>query len=252
MPTTIVSKKGSAGKRTATFTGEVWVQLLHSSDDVNLLSVTFLACARTHWPTHEKGQILQVVQGSNWICDKGEEPRCIKNGDLIRVSAGTTHWHDSDEGSIMTHLAAGLGKLNGLSQLQMRNIRRMLEKRYLNIWLAIRFSSLLPVSQCTAALKNHMCELLSNGLDEMLLRDLKCRARYEPNRSSLCAQAHRPYFSVSHPPKPSKNIINYRSDTPSILTTKRVLRPLQNIRKPSTNCTSFQRYQTFSSKCATT
>lgn len=114
MPTTIVSKKGSAGKRTATFTGEVWVQLLHSSDDVNLLSVTFLPCARTHWHTHEKGQILQVVQGSGWICDKGEEPRRIKTGDLIHASAGTTHWHGSDEGSIMTHLAVGLGKTEWL------------------------------------------------------------------------------------------------------------------------------------------
>jgi hypothetical protein len=54
----------------------------------------------------------------------------------------------------------------------MGNIRRMLEKRYLNIWLAIRFSSLLPVSRYTAALKNYMCELLNNRLDEMLLRDI--------------------------------------------------------------------------------
>jgi hypothetical protein len=34
---------------------------------------------------------------------------------------------------------------------------------------------------------------------------------YEPNRSSLCAQGS---FSVSHPPKPSKNITNYGFYTP--------------------------------------
>jgi hypothetical protein len=138
-----------------------------------------------------KGKYCKLFKAQAGFVDKGEEPRRIKNGDLIHASAGTTHWHDSDEGSIMTHLAVGLGKLNDLSQLQMRNIRRMLEKRYLNIWLAIQFSSLLPVSQCTAALKDHICELLSNGLDEMLPRDLKCKARYEPNLVIAIVCAHR-------------------------------------------------------------
>jgi len=110
MPSTIVPDKTSAAKRSGTFTGEVWVDLLHGSPDVNILNVTFLPCSRTHWHTHEKGQILQVVQGSGWVCDKGEEPRRIRAGDIIHASAGTTHWHGADEGTILTHLAIGLGK----------------------------------------------------------------------------------------------------------------------------------------------
>ena len=114
MSSHIISSKGVVAKRTANFTGEVWAELLHGSEDVNLLNVTFMPCARTHWHTHEKGQILQVLYGSGFVCDKGEEPRSIKAGDLIYASAGTTHWHGASEGSILTHLAIGLGKTEWL------------------------------------------------------------------------------------------------------------------------------------------
>jgi quercetin dioxygenase-like cupin family protein len=54
---------------TTSFTGEVWVDLIHASEEVNMLNITFLPCARTHWRTHERGQVLKVIQGSGWICD---------------------------------------------------------------------------------------------------------------------------------------------------------------------------------------
>ena len=105
-----MSSKGVVAKRTINLTGEVWAELLHRSEDVNWLHVTFMPCARIHWHTHEKGQILQLIYGSGWVCDKGEEPRSIKAGNLVDASAGTTHWHGASEGSILTLLAIGLGR----------------------------------------------------------------------------------------------------------------------------------------------
>ena len=106
------SSKGgqSTSKPTATFTGEVYLDMIHMDDKAAIANVTFTPCARTHWHTHEEGQFLKVVAGSGWICDKGGEPRRIKTGDLIWAPAGTTHWHGADDGSIMTHLVLGLGK----------------------------------------------------------------------------------------------------------------------------------------------
>ncbi|KAJ5752489.1 RmlC-like cupin domain-containing protein [Penicillium odoratum] len=115
MPESIILKGGhTAVKPTATFTGDVYVDMIHMDDKSAVANVTFTPCARTHWHTHEDGQFLKVVAGSGWICDKGGEPRRIKMGDLIWAEPGTTHWHGADDGSIMTHLALGFGKTTWL------------------------------------------------------------------------------------------------------------------------------------------
>lgn len=119
MPESIIiggSSKGgqSTSKPTATFSGDVYLDMIHMDDQAAIANVTFTPCARTHWHTHEQGQFLKVVAGSGWICDKGDEPRAIKTGDLIWAPAGTTHWHGADDGSIMTHLVVGLGKTTWL------------------------------------------------------------------------------------------------------------------------------------------
>jgi quercetin dioxygenase-like cupin family protein len=99
MPESIIisgsSKVGQSVKPTATFTGDVYLDLIHMEDRVVIANVTFTPCASYHWHTHEDGQFLKVVPGSGWICDKGAEPRRIKTGDLIWAPAGTTHWHGS-------------------------------------------------------------------------------------------------------------------------------------------------------------
>ncbi|RAK75204.1 cupin domain-containing protein [Aspergillus fijiensis CBS 313.89] len=100
----------SIAKPTATFTGDVYLDMIHFDDNAAIANVTFTPCARTHWHTHEHGQFIKVVAGSGWICDKGDAPRRIKTGDLIWAPAGTTHWHGADDGTILTHLVVGLGK----------------------------------------------------------------------------------------------------------------------------------------------
>ncbi|KAL3473662.1 RmlC-like cupin [Aspergillus californicus] len=101
----------------ATFSGEVFLDLLHMDPAVSLANVTFTPCARTHWHTHEGGQIIKVSSGSGWLCDKGGEARHIKAGDVIWAPAGTTHWHGADDGSIMTHFVVGLGETKWLERV---------------------------------------------------------------------------------------------------------------------------------------
>lgn len=99
----------SVAKPTATFTGEVFLDMLQADGQAALANVTFTPCARTHWHTHQGGQVIRVLSGSGWICDKGKQARRIKAGDTIWAPAGTTHWHGADDGSIMTHFVVGIG-----------------------------------------------------------------------------------------------------------------------------------------------
>ncbi|KAE9370669.1 RmlC-like cupin [Stipitochalara longipes BDJ] len=118
-PTSIIipggTKEGaSTAKVGSTFTGDVWLDMIYGGSDLAMANVTFTPCARTHWHTHEKGQVLHVIQGAGWVCDKGGEARRIKKGDIIWAPAGTTHWHGADDGTLMSHLAIGLGETKWL------------------------------------------------------------------------------------------------------------------------------------------
>ncbi|OLN87545.1 hypothetical protein CCHL11_06207 [Colletotrichum chlorophyti] len=114
MPKSIILPAASknVAKPTATFTGDVYFDLTHRDEHAAIATVTFTPCARTHWHTHVGGQMIRVLAGSGWICDKGGEARRIKAGDTIWAPPGTTHWHGADDGSIMTHFVVGVGATN--------------------------------------------------------------------------------------------------------------------------------------------
>ncbi|KIW96003.1 uncharacterized protein Z519_03069 [Cladophialophora bantiana CBS 173.52] len=116
MPSTIIpaSRNASASSRQAsgTFTGTVWMDPIYidAGPNININHVMFTPGARTYWHTHEKGQLLRVLAGSGWVCDKGGEPRRLNVGDTVWCDPGTTHWHGGDDGSFMLHLAVSHGK----------------------------------------------------------------------------------------------------------------------------------------------
>ncbi|KAI9733109.1 MAG: hypothetical protein M1834_003656 [Cirrosporium novae-zelandiae] len=117
--TKIIQNSSKEGKSTIkggdTFSGgDVWLDFIFNDKDAAAANVMFTPCARTHWHTHEKGQILQIVVGSGWICDKGGKPRRISAGDFIWAPPGTTHWHGADKDSYMTHMAVGIGETKWL------------------------------------------------------------------------------------------------------------------------------------------
>lgn len=121
MPSTIIRNSSAPGASTVkagkTFTGDVWLDAIQIAPDATIAHVMFTPCARTYWHTHEHGQLLRVMAGSGWVCDKGEKAQVLNVGDTVWVAAGTTHWHGADDGSCMMHLAVGLGKTEWLEEV---------------------------------------------------------------------------------------------------------------------------------------
>ncbi|KAH8807345.1 RmlC-like cupin domain-containing protein [Xylogone sp. PMI_703] len=99
-----------SGKERGTFTGEVLIDSLHADTEISLVNVNFAPCSRTYWHTHQNGQLIRVIAGSGWICDKGDKPQRISDGDIVWCPPGTTHWHGADDGSYMVHQATSYGK----------------------------------------------------------------------------------------------------------------------------------------------
>lgn len=106
--------EGAASEqRAATVSGEAWFDpVLPATDGTTVTTVFFAPGARTHWHSHEKGQILQVLSGRGRIRTAGEEPREIRAGDTVWVPPGERHWHGAAADSFMSHTAISLGTTN--------------------------------------------------------------------------------------------------------------------------------------------
>jgi quercetin dioxygenase-like cupin family protein len=100
-------------QRGATFTGAVWADpVMPSTEGVTINNVFFSPGARTHWHSHQHGQVLQVSAGQGWICKDGEAPQPIRSGDVVWIGANERHWHGAAHDSYMVHMATSLGQTN--------------------------------------------------------------------------------------------------------------------------------------------
>ncbi len=109
-----ISRARTAGKpserREETFTGEVWADpVLPETHGVTINNVFFTPSARTHWHTHDDGQVLHVLAGEGRACLRGGSPETIRAGDVVFIEPGEEHWHGAAEDSYMLHLAISLG-----------------------------------------------------------------------------------------------------------------------------------------------
>ncbi|KAJ4502414.1 hypothetical protein HRR83_009328 [Exophiala dermatitidis] len=118
MPQTQISRASRSGAPSIqgnkaianAFTGNnVYIDPVLNAEGMSIANVTFTPGARTHWHTHEKGQILRVVTGSGWVCDIGGQPVRINVGDVVWCPPGTKHWHGADDHSYMCHQATSFG-----------------------------------------------------------------------------------------------------------------------------------------------
>lgn len=101
---------GTAGKPGSQFTGEVYPYLtMMATDGVTINTVNFTPCARTHWHTHERGQVLMVLAGLGFIQAEGGPVHFIRAGDTIWAPPGELHWHGAARGSYVVHTAISLG-----------------------------------------------------------------------------------------------------------------------------------------------
>lgn len=108
-----VIRTGEAHRRALareTFTGNAFVSsLIEQADAVTVAEVVFTPGARTHWHSHERGQLLIITAGRGLIGTQELPPTPVTTGDLVWTSPGEPHWHGADVDTFMAHTAVSLG-----------------------------------------------------------------------------------------------------------------------------------------------
>jgi len=109
------AKEAPAGppteQRSATFTGTVYAdQLLDGTGGAAVTSVFFAPGARTHWHSHENGQVLHVLEGRGVVGTHDHAAQPIGPGDIVFAPPGEVHWHGGGPDSMVLHLAISLGR----------------------------------------------------------------------------------------------------------------------------------------------
>jgi quercetin dioxygenase-like cupin family protein len=108
--------RGRAGgaaseERGPTFTGRVWADpVLGAQDGVTVANVFFEPGARTHWHTHELGQVLYVTHGEGFVRTRDGAGGRIAAGDVVHIGPGEDHWHGAAPASYLLHVAISLGE----------------------------------------------------------------------------------------------------------------------------------------------
>ncbi len=93
--------------RTNYFDGEVNFQTLvgsADSDELDLLSVSFSAGARTRPHIHQQDQVLHIIEGQGIVATETEK-QIVSAGDVILVPRGAWHWHGATRTSAMSHIS---------------------------------------------------------------------------------------------------------------------------------------------------
>ncbi|MFE5838783.1 cupin domain-containing protein [Arthrobacter sp. NPDC056493] len=92
-------------------TGEIWRDILHQKDGTSASKNFFTPCARTHWHSHEGGQLLIVEAGEGFVATEEEVVR-MGVGDIVWTPANVRHWHGGSHDRSMLHLAFSFGDVN--------------------------------------------------------------------------------------------------------------------------------------------
>lgn len=95
------------------YLGEAWLNPLIRSDEslsYNLTKATFKANSTLNWHKHTDQQVLIVVGGKGYYQEKGKQPIMIKEGDILKCTANTEHWHSSSKEKDVTYLAIYKGE----------------------------------------------------------------------------------------------------------------------------------------------
>ena len=95
------------------YLGEAWLNPLIRSDELisyNLTKATFKANSTLNWHKHTDQQVLIVISGKGYYQEKGKQPIVIMEGDILKSSANTEHWHSSSKDMDVTYLAIYKGE----------------------------------------------------------------------------------------------------------------------------------------------
>ena len=95
------------------YLGEAWLNPLIRADEslsYNITKATFKANSTLNWHKHTDRQVLIVVSGKGYYQEKGKQPIVIKEGDILKCTANTEHWHSSSKDQDVTYLAIYKGE----------------------------------------------------------------------------------------------------------------------------------------------
>lgn len=106
--------KGSE-ERGPTFTGPVWADpVLAAEGAPTINTVVFPPGSRTHWHTHERGQILIVTHGSGYVAVRDGDSAAVGAGDVVWFGPDEVHWHGAGPDTLLSHIAISLGNTRWL------------------------------------------------------------------------------------------------------------------------------------------
>jgi len=95
------------------YLGEAWLNPLIRSNEFlsyNITKATFKANSTLNWHKHTDQQVLIIVSGKGYYQEKGKQPIVIKEGDVLKSTANTEHWHASSKEQDVTYLAIYKGE----------------------------------------------------------------------------------------------------------------------------------------------
>ena len=111
--------------RTATFTGEVWGDpVLAETDGVLINNVFFAPGARTHWHTHDQGQILVVTSGEGRARARDGSGGKLTAGDVVWIPPGEEHWHGAAPAATCSTWRSRSAATTGSTRSPTRSTRR--------------------------------------------------------------------------------------------------------------------------------
>jgi quercetin dioxygenase-like cupin family protein len=124
--------RGRAGapseKRAGTFTGDVWGDpILPSEDGVTVNAVFFEPGGRTHWHSHDVGQVLHVTHGQGYLQCRDGSGTTLLPGDVAHIGPGEEHWHGAAPSSYLLHVAVSLGGYEWLEPVSDEDYARAFE-----------------------------------------------------------------------------------------------------------------------------
>ena len=95
------------------FIGQSYLNSL-TTEQINVINVTFEPKCRNNWHTHHKGgQILLVTDGRGYYQEWGKEPQELKKGDVVNIPPEVKHWHGAAPNSWFSHIAIEVPAENG-------------------------------------------------------------------------------------------------------------------------------------------
>jgi quercetin dioxygenase-like cupin family protein len=80
------------------------------------LVVSFEPGARSHWHSHEGGQLLYVIDGAGWVQARGSAAQRIRLGDTVRIEPNEEHWHGAGRSGPLAHIVVNVGETRWLEE----------------------------------------------------------------------------------------------------------------------------------------